>query len=202
MRDRILREVALNLIIHREYSSAYPTTLTIYRDRIVTENWNIPYVYGPINLQTMRPYRKNPKIANVFSQMGIVEELGSGMRKMFKYTPLYANGKEPIIEEQNVYRIEIPYVPTLQGSDVDTTQKTTLKSTLKSALKGTRKDIVRIMSESPYVTIPQIAEQLKLNVRGIAKHIKNLQNEGIIKRIGPDKGGHWEVIEESTKSTR
>ena len=52
------------------------------------------------------------------------------------------------------------------------------------------------MSESPYVTIPQLAEQLKLNVRGIAKHIKNLQNEGIIKRIGPDKGGHWEVVEE------
>ena len=136
------------------------------------------------------------------SQMGIVEELGSGMRKMFKYTPLYANGKEPIIEEQDVYRIEIPYVPTLQGSNAEATQKTTLKSTLKSALKGTRKDIVRIMSESPYVTIPQIAEQLKLNVRGIAKHIKNLQNEGIIKRIGPDRGGHWEVIEESTKSTR
>ena len=37
------------------------------------------------------------------------------MRKMIKYTPLYANGKEPVIEEQDVYRIEIPYVPTLQG---------------------------------------------------------------------------------------
>ena len=68
------------MIIHREYSSAYPTTFTIYRDTIVTENWNIPYVYGHIDLQTMRPHRKNPKIAKVFSQMGIVEELGSGMR--------------------------------------------------------------------------------------------------------------------------
>lgn len=29
------------------------------------------------------------------------------MRKMFKYTPLYANGKEPVIEEQDVNRIEI-----------------------------------------------------------------------------------------------
>ena len=48
-----------------------------------------------------------------FQRMGIVEELGSGMRKMFKYTPLYANGKEPVIEEQDVYRIEIPYIPTL-----------------------------------------------------------------------------------------
>ena len=124
--------------------------------------------------------------------MGIVEELGSGMRKMFKYTPLYANGKEPVIEEQDVYRIEIPYIPTLQGSNVEATQKSTQKSTLKS----TKKDIVEIILNSPDITIPQIAEQLGLNARGIAKHIKNLQNEGIIKRIGPDKGGHWEVVEE------
>ena len=53
-----------------------------------------------------------------------------------------------------------------------------------------------IILNSPHITIPQIAEQLGLNARGIAKHIKNLQEEGIIKRIGPDKGGHWEVIEE------
>ena len=90
LRDRILREVVLNLLIHREYSSAYPATFTIYKDKIVTENWNIPYVYGPINLQTLKPHRKNPAIANVFSQMGIVEELGSGTVKIFKYTPLYA----------------------------------------------------------------------------------------------------------------
>ena len=114
------------------------------------------------------------------------------MRKMFKYTPLYANGKESVIEEQDVYRIEIPYVPTLQGSNSDTTQKSTLKSTLK----GTRKEIVDIISGSSYITIPQIAEQLGMNARGIAKHIRNLQNQGIIKRVGPDKGGHWKVIEE------
>jgi len=139
----------------------------------------------------MRPHRKNPKIANVFSQMGIVEEMGSGIRKLFRYTPLYANGKEPIIEEQDVYRIEIPYVPTL----LPTTDESGKKSTLKSTLKGTRKDVVDIILNSPHITIPQIAEQLGLNARGIAKHIKNLQEEGIIKRIGPDKGGHWEVID-------
>ena len=63
--------------------------------------------------------------------MGVVEELGSGMRKMFKYTPLYANGKEPIIEEHDVYRIEIPYISTLLGSDNETTRKTTQKTTRK-----------------------------------------------------------------------
>lgn len=62
-----------------------------------------------IDLQTLKPHRKNPIIANVFSQMGIVEELGSGTKKMFKYTPLFSDGKEPMIEEQDVYRITIPY---------------------------------------------------------------------------------------------
>lgn len=34
LRDKIMREVCLNMLIHREYSSAYPTTLTIWNDRI------------------------------------------------------------------------------------------------------------------------------------------------------------------------
>ena len=62
---------------------------------------------------------------------------------MFNYTPLYANGKEPVIEEQDVYRIEIPYVPTLQGSDIDTTQKTTLHRKLHYTEKYIDKYIER-----------------------------------------------------------
>ena len=116
------------------------------------------------------------------SQMGIVEEQGCGMRKMFKYTPLYANGKEPIIEEQDVYRIEIPYVPTLQGSDVDTTQKTTQR-------------ILEQMKANPYVSLEEFAEICGLTSDGIKYNIRKLREKGIIKRIGPDKGGHWEVID-------
>ena len=71
------------------------------------------------------------------------------MRKMFKYTPLYANGKEPVIEEQDVYRIEIPYVPTLRstegGSGPDTTQKSTQK-------------ILDLIRKNPYVTTQEMAD--------------------------------------------
>lgn len=190
LRDRILREVVLNLLIHREYSSAYPATFTIYKDTIVTENWNIPYVYGPINLQTLKPHRKNPAIANVFSQMGIVEELGSGTVKMFKYTPLYANGKEPVIEEQDVYRTEIPYIATLQA----TATEGGLKSGLKSGLK-TSDRIVEILRVNPTSSYEIISKELGIARSAIAKHINNLQKANRIRRIGPDKGGHWEVID-------
>lgn len=60
--------------------------------------------------------------------MGIVEELGSGTRKMFKYTPNYAKGKDPIIEEQAIYRVEIPYIPTLQANDPNSSEKIARKT--------------------------------------------------------------------------
>lgn len=123
LRDKIVREVCLNILIHREYSSAYPTTLTIWSNRIETENWNVPYVYGKIDLKTLKPHRKNPTIANVFSQMGIVEELGSGTKKIFKYTPLFSGGKDPVIEEHDVYRIIIPYEGTTDINRQETDKK-------------------------------------------------------------------------------
>ena len=106
---------------------------------------------------------------------------------MFKYTPLYANGKEPIIEEQDVYRIEIPYIPTLQGSNAEATQKSTQKSTQK---------IIELIKDNPQITTQEMAEAIGIIRRTVAKHIKSLQEKGIIKRVGPDKGGHWEVVED------
>lgn len=52
--------------------------------------------------------------------MGIVEELGSGTKKMFKYTPLFSDGKEPMIEEQDVYRITIPYAGITDNNGQET----------------------------------------------------------------------------------
>ena len=63
---------------------------------------------------------------------------------MFKYTPLYANGKEPVIEEQDVYRIEIPYMSTLQGSEIHITQKSTQK-------------IMDLIRENPYMTTQEMS---------------------------------------------
>ena len=102
---------------------------------------------------------------------------------IFFKSSLYTNGKEPIIEEQDVYRIEIPYMSTLQGSNSDTTQKSTQKIL----------DLIRV---DPYVTTQEMADSIGIIRRTVAKHIKSLQERGVINRIGPDKGGHWEVVEE------
>lgn len=43
LRNKIFREIAANLIVHREYMNAYPCTFIIYSDRVETENANNPH---------------------------------------------------------------------------------------------------------------------------------------------------------------
>jgi len=45
------------------------------------------------------------------------------------------------------------------------------------------------------MTIPGLAEALAISTRAVEKQIVRLRRDGRLRRIGPAKGGHWEVIE-------
>jgi len=110
MRELIFREVCLNLLIHREFGAHHDASIIIYHDKVETSNWNTPFGYGQITLGNLRPHAKNPCIANFFAQLGMVEELGNGTRTMFKYVPYISGGKEPLIEEQDEFKVCIPFI--------------------------------------------------------------------------------------------
>jgi len=84
-----------------------------------------------------------------------------------KYIPLYANGKEPVIGELDVFRIEIPYAPSLQSTEGGSGQK----SGPKSGPETTQKRIIKLLRDNPNITSRQIAENLKMARSGISKHL-------------------------------
>lgn len=90
VRDKIVRELASNVLIHREYRNAFPAKFIIKTDRIYVENSNKPHGFGTIDVQNFTPYPKNPTIAKVFKAMGRADELGSGTRNLIKYSKLYS----------------------------------------------------------------------------------------------------------------
>ena len=54
--------------------------------------------------------------------------------------------------------------------------------------------ILKILSNTPSITVREMSEILGLSRRGVEEQMKSLKQKGVIRRIGPDKGGHWEVI--------
>lgn len=58
----------------------------------------------------------------------------------------------------------------------------------------TRDAIITLISNDSNVTTTQMAAILGINRSAISKHLKRMQEESVIRRIGPDKGGHWEVL--------
>lgn len=59
---------------------------------------------------------------------------------------------------------------------------------------STSEKIVELISRDKNITTMHIASILNISRKNIAKHIKRLQEEGIIHRVGPDFGGHWEIV--------
>ncbi|MBW7876640.1 MAG: AAA family ATPase, partial [Candidatus Cloacimonetes bacterium] len=102
----IFREVASNLLIHREYTNAYPAKLIIEYGQVRTENSSRPHGFGQLDPKNFTPFPKNPVIARFFRQIGLADELGSGMRKMMKYSQAYG-GSNPELVEGDVFRIRI-----------------------------------------------------------------------------------------------
>lgn len=104
---RILREVVSNLLIHREFTSAMPGRLIIERDRLVADNANKAYYYGQITLSNLKPQTKNPIIASFFRNICRADELGSGVRNLYRDVKLYSSA-EPVFDEGDVFTLTIP----------------------------------------------------------------------------------------------
>ncbi len=108
IRDAIFREVASNILIHREYMNAFPAKLIIERGQVRTENSNKPHGFGPINPENFSPFPKNPVIARFFREIGRADELGSGVRNLMKYGKAFG-GSDPELIEGDVFRIIVTY---------------------------------------------------------------------------------------------
>ena len=47
---------------------------------------------------------------------------------------------------------------------------------------------------NPRISKRELSDKVGISTTAIDKNINKLKDKGLLKRIGPDKGGHWEVI--------
>lgn len=125
IRDRIFREIAANILIHREYLNAFPAKLVIENGRVFTENSNKPHGHGLIDPASFSPFPKNPVIARFFKEIGWADELGSGVRNLYRFSKEYS-GQEPELIENDIFRMT---VPTPETSSTATSEMTSEERT-------------------------------------------------------------------------
>ena len=195
-RDKILREIISNLLMHRDFSSGYVPKLVIERDKITTENANLAHGHGNLNLKTFRPFAKNPPIAKVFREIGLADELGSGMRNSYKYTKMYS-GRESVFTEADVFTTVIPLSeaatatvgPTTQGTTQATTQGTT-----QAELSEKDKALVNILLKHPDYTQTKLADELGWDINTVKYYMNKLKKNAVIQRHGTSQNGYWKVL--------
>ena len=189
-RNKLFREVVANMLIHREYSNAYPAKLIIEKDCVRTENGNKARGLGTISLTDFVPYPKNPVIASVFKEIGWAEELGSGVRNIVKYSKVYS-GTIPEFIDGDVFKTKISLNGTVNGTVNDTVNDTVNVGVNLSATEQTVLDCIR---DNNSISVVEIVDCTKKGRSTIMRAIKALKEKGFIQRVGSDKTGSWEIL--------
>ena len=72
--------------------------------------------------------------------------------------------------------------------------KTPVETRVKPRVK-TPEAILVVLKEDRSLTLAEVAERIGKSVSAVERAAKKLGDQGRLKHVGPQKGGHWEVVE-------
>lgn len=117
LREIIVREMVANTLIHREFTSSRPAKFVIERDRMYVENACRAASGEALTPDNFAPDPRNPIIANFFRVIGYADQLGSGVRNLYKYAKAYG-GADPQLKDGDVFLIEVS-LKSLEVAPID-----------------------------------------------------------------------------------
>ena len=179
-----MREAVYNALMHSNYSSGVPIQIRIHKDEVLISNDCVfPANWTAETL--MRRHRSeqyNPRIANAFFRAGYVEAWGRGIENMCKLCKDYGVKTEYTVHPGDVM---LAFFAKAEAPMENVTEKTT---------KKTAEKILRLLREKPSLTNKELAEKCGITEDGVYYQTKKMKSKGILRRIGGDKGGLWEIL--------
>lgn len=79
-----------------------------------------------------------------------------------------------------------------QNSTIASTNNSTIASTIR--LSETQTAILSLIEKKNDITITEMSEKISKELSTIKKSIKALKEKGIVRRVGTNRLGHWEII--------
>ena len=117
-------------------------------------------------------------IASTFKKLGIIEQWGNGLKIISDDLKSYPEIELSWSESGIAFRVTF----SKKGYTPEMSEKMSEK-------------ILWLINDNPEISAKELAYIINRSSRTIERAISKLKEEGRIKRIGPNKGGYWEVIE-------
>ena len=202
-----VQEAIVNAVCHRDYTSNASVQVMLFRNRL--EVWNPGQLPHELTIEDLyKPHRSSPPnilLAEPMYWNGYIEKVGSGTEDLVERCVNYGLKKPEFVQDANfqvtLWRNELAEEnmgkegreksAQIGGQNDFQDEKSSEKSSEK---------IIRLLKQDPSFTIAELAETLSMSTRGVEKNIKKLQSIGVLSRIGPDKGGYWQVNRENYKA--
>ena len=184
---RAISEAIGNSLCHRDYANPKGNEVAIFKDRVDIYNpGTFPDELSPEDFIKGDGYSilRNPLIAETMYMSADIEKWASGLKRI--YDECTAAGVRVEFK-----RVKTGFVVSFhrpkweEGEGLVGGQKSKVKSKVK---------VIEIIIQNPSITIPEIAASLDMSIPGVEKIIRSLKEQKRLRRVGPDKGGHWEVL--------
>ena len=166
----------------------------MFDNRLVFESpGKLPGQVKPNNIRHTH-FSRNPKIAAFLKAYHFVKEFGEGFDRICREQEANGANVPSFRTDEFILKITVPKVSEKvnvndERVDINVTENVT------DASQKTSQKIIDLIKEDPYISTSKMAEIIGVDKRNIARNIKKLQEQGVVRRVGPDKGGFWEVIE-------
>jgi ATP-dependent DNA helicase RecG len=189
-------ELIVNAIAHRDYSIlGTDIQIKMFDDHYTVESPGI--LPGRVRLNNMRTthFSRNPKIAAFMKEYEFIREFGEGVDRM--YRELEEGGwPKPVFKQDDfMLRASLNAIAIASKKPIEFTENA-LKNALKNAPK-TEAEIISLILDKPSISLDDMASAIQVSRRTVANKIKALQEQGVVIRIGPAKGGQWSVDKEN-----
>jgi ATP-dependent DNA helicase RecG len=214
----VVQEMVVNACCHRAYNiRGTEIQIKMFDDRIVFESpGRLPGMVRPSNIRHTH-FSRNPKIAAFLKAYHYVKEYGEGVDRMCR--ELEVNGSiAPVFHTDDfILKVTVAKVteklPENSGKVTENDGKVTENSnkvtenvanklqkvTEKAQLLGdvlteNKLRILHLIIEDPYITKSDLVGTIGISYTSISRNIEAMRGK-YLRRVGPDKGGFWEIIE-------
>jgi ATP-dependent DNA helicase RecG len=194
-----LREILLNAVMHRDYShySGY-VAIVVFDDRIEIRSYGrLPNGVTVKQLSGKHISKPtNPLIAGAFHRTGAVEVWGRGTNRVIEMCKKHG-AAPPTFEELQGFLIVTFKAQIVADGDPGEARGLAEKvgRRLVEGLADTQRKILDLMRKNPAISKRELAATIGVSTTAVDKNIASLKAKDLVHRIGPDKGGHWDVIE-------